>query len=147
MTLMSWFFLVHQKHTAKQMYSDSNDYHELVLFSISKTYNATSVVWFKWLLWAGSLSESNTYSANRVVWFKWLLWAGSLKGIKMIWWWGNKHPILTFWSYLIWMGLSLKTLSLSCSLEPFTLSSSPFLCNLCLAPISNSTWNNALQKC
>ncbi len=47
-----------KKHTARSVKSDSwtNDSRKLVLFSESKTYSTTSIVWLvnKWLLGVGS---------------------------------------------------------------------------------------------
>ncbi len=45
MTLMIWNFLVNQNHAAQPVWSNSqnNDSFDLVLFSESKTHNATNV--------------------------------------------------------------------------------------------------------
>lgn len=85
---------LNQNHTVPP---DSNDSYELIIFSESKPYSLTSLVWFmnKIFLYELALfSESKPLSPTRLIWTsltslvwfmnKWLLWARSFQGIRSI---------------------------------------------------------------
>ncbi len=82
------YFSVNEKHKVKPELSDFwiNHSNELVLFTESKTYRATSLVWFlnERLLWDGSFQWIKKYSKTGRFQNDWLWWISSFYWIKNI---------------------------------------------------------------